>query len=350
MHSVRTSAVGLTYHRFMSSCEKWLPLYRQAFYADVLLIPDGSTNLGRGIRATRDVIESLSPRMKQIISEAAMAVADTAEGDGPPGSNKEATYAFGARELAVFGARKPSDDDDGHFCVALPGTRRAISLLVQKAWELKYEECSFEETDDRSVWSRIEDEGGATAMLEYLEICGQLGVQVEYECEILADTVNEYISEISEYAGRLTFLLRWHRAHYLSYPTHALSQDARRRPQHRGPMGPDVWMLDLLPVFPVALLKGSPPDEDDEELEQSQNEPVPPTKAIPGTKADVEEDLRHRVEKIMAERFRLLLDHPLLLTMKLPELCALIDGMPEDRLRDGLLAHTRGTRHAPSFP
>jgi hypothetical protein len=197
-------------------------LYMHAFHADVSILSGGpstgpsagpsassatrSPNLGRAVNTSASELLLLAPSLKDLI-EAAKALPDH-EGERTvtcgvhPNTTCSDTgetpvtgwlYRSGARQLceAAFSALEPeersayikvapvaypcadaTDDDDGLPCVALPGTRRAIQLLVRYAQQKRWIELDHCFTDrEQSVAQEIYSDDKLTC--EYLEcLCG----------------------------------------------------------------------------------------------------------------------------------------------------------------------------------
>ena len=212
-------------------------LYQHAFNPDIMLLPQGSINFGRGLTTRSDDLGLLGKDLKTRLEkahEAAKAVkeqrakakqqaakdkaeaaeaaknatadkdeamppaaAETSDDEDSPRTlacgihpeTKCATtgqepirgvrYHFETHDLCqagldefdsssqdkyeavdptVFPSVEPTDDDDGLLAVALPGTRRALALLVKKAQQHRFLEIGHEFYDD--------DEGIGYALAE----------------------------------------------------------------------------------------------------------------------------------------------------------------------------------------
>ena len=66
----------------------------------------------------------------------------------------------------AFASRDPTDDDDGLLACQLPGTRRAIQLLVRKAQQLRFVDFTFFDLS-HSVMEALEDR---ELLCEYIEL------------------------------------------------------------------------------------------------------------------------------------------------------------------------------------
>ena len=186
--------------------DECIDLYMHAFDPDICLLPDGSLNFGRAIKTRRVDLASHVPLLKDRIKEAIEIHKDRDEVDCPrtiaagvhPGSTCADTiqspiegmlYRAASNDLCqasydaldegergkyeaiaptAFFACDPTDDDDGLLCLTLPGTRRAIELLVKKCQQLRFEDReSFWEMEEAPGNKMIEDND---VLCEYLEL------------------------------------------------------------------------------------------------------------------------------------------------------------------------------------
>ena len=185
-------------------------LYNHAFNANMSLLPKGSVTFGRALATTAADVNDISPVVSaQWKAALAMLQNGSVCDDGPRSARTHGLHLHGAcscgltpvrgalyrsadadicrtcyaalpdddardafEEVEPDAYRKApaSDDDDGHLCLVLPGTRRAIALLVRSAQQAGFAQAGVN-------WNELEEglinttEGDADFLCEYIELC-----------------------------------------------------------------------------------------------------------------------------------------------------------------------------------
>ena len=204
----------------------WKPLYDQQYNHDLIVFAEGSNNLGRGFTVCSEHLVTLVPSLSARVAEATAEIGNKMSARAPrtllsgmhPGticsstgkrpisgflwrrkdeekSDKDkgksescngdlCSAAFDAlsdSEKAayfevlptVFPSCRPSDDDDGTLAITLPGTRRAIKLLLQRLHEMRYDDDYCFADVDEAVHNDLTADDDLLA--ELLELCDKIG-------------------------------------------------------------------------------------------------------------------------------------------------------------------------------
>lgn len=195
-------------------------LFRHTFEPNISILPVGSSSFGRAIATISDDISAVSSFIEAHVTRALAAQRNKELWTGPRSAEKhglhfdttcagcagdpktlcgnlfrsadkelcadchaalpddDARAAYEEVAPMAFARATESDDDDGHLCITLPGTRRAIALLVRSAQQARLQQhdvdfCFLEE--DLAVANAIGD-AGDKLLCEYIELCNIINV------------------------------------------------------------------------------------------------------------------------------------------------------------------------------
>ena len=106
-----------------------------------------------------------------------------------------AKHAYKRCDPIVFLPSQESEDDDGLLAIALPGTRRAIKLLLRHASEVHFKDNYDFYEHDESVENKLlsDDE----ALCEYLELCTRIDA-LPLAMETLPTPLECYFEEVTD--------------------------------------------------------------------------------------------------------------------------------------------------------